>query len=104
MIKAVVVPYEGDTVSPIAVSEHCEKLLIYYRLPRYIEIRDKLPRSASGKVGKDLLQDTSFKNTWDRKSGYELNRRRPHGGWQLDTSHIILDRGVSADRAPICPK
>jgi len=74
MIKAAVVPHERNTVSPITVSEHCEKQLTYHKLPRYIEIRDELPRSASGKIEKNLLRDTSSESTWDRKNGYELNR------------------------------
>lgn len=74
MIKAVVVPHNGDMVSPIAISEHCEKQLTYHKLPRYIEIRDELPRSPSGKIRKDLVRDTSSEHTWDRKNGYDLNR------------------------------
>jgi acyl-CoA synthetase (AMP-forming)/AMP-acid ligase II len=74
MIKAVVVPEKEDTVSPIVISKHCEKQLTYHKLPRYIEIRDELPRSSSGKVRSDLLRNTSPNNTWDRRSGYDLNR------------------------------
>jgi acyl-CoA synthetase (AMP-forming)/AMP-acid ligase II len=73
-IKAVVVPEEGATVSPIDVSEHCEKQLTYHKLPRYVELRSDLPRSASGKVRKDQLRDTSSPDIWDRESGYDLNR------------------------------
>lgn len=73
-IKAVVVPEEGVSLSPIEVSEHCEKQLTYHKLPRYIEIRSELPRSASGKVRKDQLRETSPAAVWDRESGYDLNR------------------------------
>lgn len=74
VIKAAVVPEEGASVSPIDISEHCEKQLTYHKLPRYVEIRRELPRSASGKVRKDMLRDTSSANVWDRKSGYDLDR------------------------------
>lgn len=74
VIKAVVTPVEGRRVSPVDVSEHCEKQLTYHKLPRFVEIRDELPRTASGKVRKDLLRDTSSAAVWDRESGYDLNR------------------------------
>jgi acyl-CoA synthetase (AMP-forming)/AMP-acid ligase II len=73
-IKAVVVPAEGERVNPIDVSEHCEKQLTYHKLPRYVEIRDELPRSPSGKVRKDRLEETAPPRVWDRESGYDLNR------------------------------
>jgi acyl-CoA synthetase (AMP-forming)/AMP-acid ligase II len=73
-IKAVVVPVEGDSLSPVAVSKHCEKQLTYHKLPRYVEIRTTLPRTPSGKVRRDRLRDTSSPEVWDRGRGYELNR------------------------------
>lgn len=73
-IKAVAVPEEGANVSAIDVSEHCEKQLTYHKLPRFVEIRDELPRSASGKVRKDMLRGISSAAVWDRESGYDLNR------------------------------
>ncbi|WP_255152313.1 AMP-binding protein [Halorarius halobius] len=73
-IKAVAVPVEGTDVSAIDVSKHCEKQLTYHKLPRYIELRDDLPRTAAGKVRHDRLRDTSAATVWDRQSGYDLNR------------------------------
>ncbi len=73
-IKAVVVPVAGTSPSPIELSEHCEKQLTYHKLPRFIEVRSELPRSASGKVRKDRVRDVSGASVWDRESGYDLNR------------------------------
>jgi acyl-CoA synthetase (AMP-forming)/AMP-acid ligase II len=73
-IKALVVPHEGASVSPIDVSDHCEKQLTHQKLPRYIEVRSELPRTGSGKIRRDGLADTSSAAVWDRKSGYDLNR------------------------------
>ncbi|WP_246988232.1 class I adenylate-forming enzyme family protein [Halorientalis marina] len=73
-IKAVVVPHEGASVSPINVNDHCEKQLTHQKLPRYIEVRSELPRTGSGKIRRDGLADTSSADVWDRKSGYDLNR------------------------------
>lgn len=74
-IKAVVVPEDDADLSPIDVSKHCEKKLTYHKLPRYIEFRDELPRSQSGKIRKSRLRGTSMTDgVWDRESGYNLNR------------------------------
>lgn len=75
VIKAVVVPKSGAELTPIDVSKHCEKRLTYHKLPRYIELRDELPRSPAGKVKKEDLQETSIANgVWDREGGYKLSR------------------------------
>lgn len=75
VIKAVVVPEEGTDLSPIDVSKHCEKKLTYHKLPRYIEFRDQLPRTPSGKIRKNQLRGTAISaGVWDRESGYDLNR------------------------------
>lgn len=75
VIKAVVVPDAGVDLTPMDVSKHCEKKLTYHKLPRYIELRDELPRSPAGKIQKGKLQDTSIANgVWDRETGYKLNR------------------------------
>lgn len=73
-IKAAVVPEDGTDLNPIDVSRHCEKKLTYHKLPRYIELREELPRSPSGKLLKNRLQDNSSDRVWDRENGYTLNR------------------------------
>jgi carnitine-CoA ligase len=51
--------------------------LPYFALPRYIEFRDELPRTPSGKVQKfQLRQEGMTSNTWDReKAGFTFERR-----------------------------
>lgn len=73
-IKAVVVPADDTDVTPVEISHHCEKQLPYLKVPRYIEIRDELPRTPSGKIRKEDLQSESTDDVWDRESGYELSR------------------------------
>lgn len=73
-IKAVVVPETDMDLTPVEVCSHCEQHLPRVEVPRYITIRNELPRSPTGKIKKgDLRQDLSA-NVWDRKSGYELSR------------------------------
>lgn len=73
-ILAVVVPVEDTGINPVEVCRHCEQRLPYLKVPRYIEIRDELPRTTSGKVRKQTLVEGSRTDAWDRESGYELSR------------------------------
>jgi acyl-CoA synthetase (AMP-forming)/AMP-acid ligase II len=73
-IKALVVPEDGTDITPIDVCKRCEQQLPYLKVPRYIELRDDLPRSPSGKVRKRDLKAEGTADAWDRKSGYELSR------------------------------
>lgn len=73
-IKAAVVPVKNAEISPIEISEYCEKQLTYYNLPRYIEIVPEIPRSPTGKVRKDELQSIDSSKVWSRDDGYELLR------------------------------
>lgn len=73
-IKAVVVPADGADVTPVDICRHCEKRLPYLKVPRYIELRDELPRNPSGKIRMTDLRDEGTNDAWDRESGYELSR------------------------------
>jgi len=72
-IKAVVVPAEGTDLDPVDICQHCERQLPYLKVPRFIAIREALPRSPSGKVQKRELSE-GVRGAWDRESGYELSR------------------------------
>lgn len=73
-IKAVVVPEADATLNPTDIYRRCETQLPYLKVPRYIEIRDELPRGSSGNVPEDVLKQSDASNAWDRESGYELSR------------------------------
>jgi len=49
-VKAVVSLKAGCTVSPEELIAFCKELLAAYKYPRMIEIRDELPKTASGKI------------------------------------------------------
>src|SRR5690606_13891704 len=40
----------GEALSEAALIEHCQANMAYYMVPRYVELRDELPRNASEKV------------------------------------------------------
>ena len=73
-IKVVIVPADDVDITPVDICRHCEKQLPYLKVPRYIEIRNQLPRNPSGKIRMDKLRSAGSGDAWDRESGYELSR------------------------------
>ncbi len=73
-ILAVVVPEQGQALTPVDICQHCERELPRIKVPRYIDIRDSLPRTPTGKLRKDDLTEISVQNVWDRHQGYEFMR------------------------------
>ncbi|NUP98654.1 MAG: AMP-binding protein [Armatimonadetes bacterium] len=55
LVKAVVVPLPGATLTPREVKRHCVERLASYKVPQIIEFREALPRNMSGKVLKNEL-------------------------------------------------
>ncbi|ARS90263.1 class I adenylate-forming enzyme family protein [Natrarchaeobaculum aegyptiacum] len=56
-VAAAVVPKDGATLTEEAVSEYVLDELAPYKHPRYVEIREELPKTGSGKVRKTELED-----------------------------------------------
>ena len=55
-VKAYVTPREGAIVDPEQVVYWCAERLAYFKVPRYWEVRDELPRTPSLRVRKDVLR------------------------------------------------
>jgi long-chain acyl-CoA synthetase len=55
-VKAVVVPKPGMQVSAEEIRNYCRKYLTGYKVPKYVEFRDELPKSAVGKILKKELK------------------------------------------------
>ena len=55
-VKAYVVPRPGAAVQPAEVVLWCADRLAYFKVPRYIEMRDEFPRTPSLRVRKDVLR------------------------------------------------
>ena len=58
-VKAYLTPRPGATVKPEDVIYWCAEHLAYFKVPRYLEIRDELPRTPSLRVRKDVLRQES---------------------------------------------
>ena len=55
-VKAYVTPRPGAEVDPEQVVYWCAEHLAYFKVPRYWEVRDELPRTPSLRVRKDVLR------------------------------------------------
>ena len=56
MVIALVVPVEGVSLTEESVIIHCRTLLAGFKCPKQVEIRDALPRTATGKLQKFRLR------------------------------------------------
>lgn len=62
-LKAFVVPVDGAKVDPEALRNLVKSNLARYKVPRDIEVRDELPRNATGKVLRRVLQEEALAAT-----------------------------------------
>jgi acyl-CoA synthetase (AMP-forming)/AMP-acid ligase II len=55
-VKAVIVTSPGYNIDKKQVMHHCKTSLANYKLPKYVDFADDIPRTASGKVRRFMLQ------------------------------------------------
>lgn len=55
-VKAAVVLRPGEQATEEEIQEFCGEYLAYYKVPKYVEFREDLPRNPAGKVTKDALK------------------------------------------------
>lgn len=66
-IKVCVIVHPGATVDPAELTDFVRDHLPHFAVPRYVEIVDDLPRTATGRVQKHLLRGRGVTDTtWDR--------------------------------------
>jgi acyl-CoA synthetase (AMP-forming)/AMP-acid ligase II len=56
MVVALVVPVEGCGLTTESVTDHCRASLAGYKCPKRVELREALPRTATGKLQKFKLR------------------------------------------------
>lgn len=77
-IKVFVVLQPHSTLSPADIVEHCERAVPRYMVPRYIEIVDALPKTATEKIERTKLAARPVTvATWDSET--ETRTDRPKG-------------------------
>ncbi|MCL5960774.1 MAG: AMP-binding protein [Chloroflexi bacterium] len=69
-IKVVVVPKAGHSVAPQQLLAFCKNSMAKYMVPRYIEVRERLPKTPTEKIEKVRLKEEGVTlDTWDAEEG-----------------------------------
>ncbi len=58
-VKAYVVPRPGSALSEALIRQHCRGRLESHLVPKFVEIRDELPKTESGKIKRAMLAETA---------------------------------------------
>jgi len=56
VVMALVVPRKDKTVNAFELIEHCKKHLADYKVPKYVELVQELPKNPTGKILKKILR------------------------------------------------
>ena len=68
-IKVVVVPRDGASLDPAALLDFCATRMATYAVPRYVEIRNEIPKTPTERPRyADLRAEGVTDRTWDRDS------------------------------------
>lgn len=68
-VMAAVVLQPGETLDPAALIAHCESRMARFMVPRYVELREQLPKTGTHRVQKERLKrDGVGPETWDREA------------------------------------
>jgi crotonobetaine/carnitine-CoA ligase len=67
-VMIVVVPREGATIDPAALRAHCAEQLAAFMVPRYVLVRESLPKTATQRVQKFELRKEGFDGAWDHET------------------------------------
>ena len=57
IVAAFVVPKPGKTIDPDGLIKHCKANLAGYKVPKKVEIVKEIPKTATGKVRKNVIRD-----------------------------------------------
>lgn len=61
VIKAYVVLKEGETATPQEITGYCARELAKYKVPKFVEFRQELPKTMVGKVLRRVLQEEEMR-------------------------------------------
>ncbi len=78
-VKVCIVLKPGEKMTPEEFMDWCQDNLPYFWIPRFVEFRDSLPKTPTGRVEKYKLREEGVTpNTWDReKAGYKIKKTKP---------------------------
>jgi len=71
IVKAYVVPREGETLTRRELLVYCGERLAKYKVPRHVEFRESLPKTLTGKVLRRVLLEEERTKPPRRRRGTE---------------------------------
>lgn len=67
----------GQSLEPVDVIRHCEAMIAYFAVPRYVRIVAQMPLTENGKIKKGVLREAGVTaDTWDRDAAGIRVRRQ----------------------------
>jgi long-chain acyl-CoA synthetase len=60
-VKAYVVLKPGETATEEEILDYCRDNLAYYKVPKFVEFRDGLPKTTVGKILRRVLVEEELK-------------------------------------------
>ncbi len=67
ILKAYIVPKNGEEITTAEIISYCKEKLASYKVPRFIEIRNELPKSSVGKILRRILRDEEVQKDKDNE-------------------------------------
>ena len=55
----------GETATEEEIIEYCRENLAYYKVPKFVEFRDELPKTMVGKILRRVLVEEELKRIQD---------------------------------------
>jgi crotonobetaine/carnitine-CoA ligase len=74
-VKIILLLQPGAVLDQERFIRYCEERMAYYMVPRYIEIKEQFPKTATERVQKYALREEGIGQSWDRvTAGVKLRR------------------------------
>lgn len=67
-VMIVIVPRDGARIDPAQIRAHCAEQLAKFMVPRYVLVRDALPKTATQRVQKFELRKAGHSDAWDAEA------------------------------------
>lgn len=88
-LKAYVVPKPGETLTVQELVAHCREKLANYKVPKFFELREELPKTLVGKVLRRMLREEEAQKIKDGTSEHDDN-------YTVEVIHKVGEAAVSA--------
>lgn len=68
---------EGAAIDPLELIKHCDENMAYFMVPRYLHVRQSMPKTPTDKVSKYQLRDEKEPDgAWDCEAASDVDSYR----------------------------